>query len=145
MQSPPTASPLINERQQSTDWCRRFARAFLKVEYRLYYYQSMDKTLQWKMMMILPLKHSLILNGQTRIDAFVSFKNICYSFRQLSHSNLDLSHKLTCLQKKAQPRVADGNHRQLLENFRLQDRPLSDNRYFVWVEDDINGISGSAC
>jgi hypothetical protein len=140
--------------QQSTDWCRRLCESVLKgwnigciiisQWIKLYQLEDDDNDLAVETFFN-------IEDGQTRIDAFVRFKNgefvTAFGNYESLKSRFESYKLIVCLQKKAQPRVADRiYHRQLLENFSLlQDgRPLSDSdRYFVWVEDDINGISGS--
>jgi hypothetical protein len=92
-----------------------------------------------------------IEDGQTRIDAFVRFKNGEFTTKFGDYESLKARFEayrlIICLQKKAAPRVPDNiYHRQLLENFSLlqEGRPLSDSdRYFVWVRDNENGVTGS--
>jgi hypothetical protein len=137
--------------QQSTAWCRLLCESILMgwnigciiISEWAEFYQLGDE-----------IGHANFYNiedGQTRIDAFVRFKNGEFSTKFGDYESVKErfnSYKLiVCLQKKAHSRIPNKiYHRQLLENFSLlQDGvKLSDSdRYFVWVADEQNGISGS--
>lgn len=139
--------------KQSTAWCRRLCESVLKgwnigciiISEWTKLYQLGENGEQGVE------KFFNIEDGQTRMDALFRFKNgefvTSYGDYNSLKSRFESYKLIVCLQKKAQPRVPDKvYHRQLLENFSLlQDgRPLSDSdRYFVWVQDDINNIAGS--